>query len=171
MVGAPSCLSGRPGGRAVKEETMGEDRNLFVVGVDGSENSRRAVEYAAGLAKRAGASLLLVHVVSWSAYTPLSVEEALHRPVEKKEEERIGREKVLDPLKRVAEEAGAGDVEVETFLTWGHPAAEIVQIAKDREAEMIIVARRGHSVLLDIVLGSVANAVAHMADRPVMLVP
>lgn len=148
---------------------MGEGGNLFVVGVDGSENSRRAVEYAAGLAKRAGASLLLVHVVSWSAYTPLSVEEALHRPVEKKEEERIGHEKVLDPLKRFAEEHGAG--KVDTFLTWGHPAAEIVKAAKDHDAEMIIVARRGHSVLLDIVLGSVATAVAHMADRPVLLVP
>ncbi len=150
---------------------MREDRGLFVVGVDGSESSRRAVEYAADLARRVGARLLLVHVVSWSGYTPLSVEEALHRPVEKKEEERIGHEKVLDPLKKVAEEKGAGKVEVGTFLTWGHPADEIVKAARQHEAEMIIVARRGHSVLLDIVLGSVANALAHMADRPVMLVP
>ncbi len=150
---------------------MNAREGLFVVGVDGSENSRRAVEHAAALAARTGARLLLVHVVSWSAYTPLSVEEALHRPVEKKEEERIGREKVLDPLARVAREKGGDGIEVETFLTWGHPADEIVKAARERGAEMIVVARRGHSVLLDIVLGSVANAVAHMADRPVMLVP
>ncbi len=143
--------------------------SLYCVGVDGSEHSRRAVTQAAALAGRIGAKLLLVHVISWSAYTPLSVEEALRRPVEKQEEERIGHEKVLDPLAAAAREAGVADVD--TYLTWGHPAAEIVRIAREREAEMIVVARRGHSTLVDLVLGSVANAVAHMADRPVLLVP
>lgn len=142
---------------------------LYCIGVDGSENSRRAVIHAARLAKKTGARLLLVHVISWSAYTPLSVEEALRRPVEKKEEERIGRERVLEPLAALAREQGAQDVD--THLTWGHPAAEIVKVARERNAEMIVVARRGHSTLVDLVLGSVANAVAHMADRPVLLVP
>jgi len=75
--------------------------NLFVVGVDGSAPSRRAVECAIGLAKRTGSRLLLVHIVNWSGYTPLVIQEAARRPLDKKEEERVARDMVLEPLARI----------------------------------------------------------------------
>lgn len=144
------------------------ERALYVVGVDGSAPSRRAVSQAADLARQTGASLLLVHVVNWSGYTPLAVQEAAQRPLAKKEEERIARDIVLAPLAAEVREAG---VEVDIHYGWGHPSKFVIDTARKRGATMIAIGRRGHSNLAELVLGSVSNAIAHHADVPVLLVP
>ncbi len=142
--------------------------HLYIVGVDGSDTSRRAVRFAANHAKHSGGRLLLANIIHWSGYTPLSVEEAMRRPVDKKDEERIAREEVLEPLSRIATDAG---VEVETYFTWGHPAKSLKKLAGERGAEMIVVGRRGHSNFVEMIMGSVANSIAHVSDIPVVLVP
>lgn len=144
------------------------EQALYVVGVDGSEPSRRALHHAADLAHRTGAGLLLVHAVNWSGYTPLAVQEAAQRPLDKKEEERVARDVVLTPL---AEEARKAGVEVDIHFGWGHPSKFVIETAKKRDAQMIVIGRRGHSNLAELVLGSVSNAIAHHADIPVLLVP
>ncbi len=143
--------------------------NLYVVGVDGSDCSRRAVEFAVKQAAYGGHKLLLANVIHWSGFTPLSLEEMMNRPLHKKEEERLAIENVLAPLSDLAKKKGAS--EVETYHTWGNPARELKKLAKERGAEMIIVGRRGHSSFTDLLLGSVANSVAYISDRPVVLVP
>ncbi|GER05830.1 universal stress protein [Iodidimonas muriae] len=142
---------------------------LYIVGVDGSECSRRAVEFAAKHAAHSGGHILLANIVHWSGFTPLSVEEAMRRPVDKKEEERLAKETVLAPLVELAKSLGVTDVD--SYYSWGNPARELKKLAKERQAEMIIVGRRGHSSFADLVLGSVANSVAHIAETPVVLVP
>lgn len=144
------------------------DAYLYVVGVDGSPPSRRAVDFAARHAKHSGGTLLLANIIHWSGYTPLSVDEAMRRPIDKKEEERIAKEEVLAPLSEIAREHG---VEVETTHSWGHPADALKKLAHERGAEMIVVGRRGHSNLAEIILGSVSNSIAHISDIPVVIVP
>lgn len=145
------------------------DSFLYIVGVDGSEPSKRAVAFAARHATHSGATLLLAHIVSWSGFTPISVSEAMRRPLDKKEEEKIAREQVLAPLADLAKSITGADAEI--FYSWGHPAQLLKKLGKDRGAEMIFVGRRGHSSIAEIFMGSVANAVAHAADIPVVLVP
>jgi len=144
------------------------ETHLYIVGVDGSAPSRRAVDFAARHAKHSGGRLLLANIIHWSGYTPLSVEEAMTRPLDKKEEERTATEQVLTPLSEIAREQG---VEAETFHTWGHPADALKKLAHERGAEMIVVGRRGHSNLAEIILGSVSNSIAHISDIPVLIVP
>lgn len=142
--------------------------SLYLVGVDGSEPSQRAVEFAAKQAAKTGAAVLLANIVHWSGYTPLSVGEAMRRPLDKKEEERIATQEVLAPLKKAAEKHG---VTVETHHTWGHPAQVLRSLANERQAEMVVVGRRGHSNLAELILGSVSNSIVHMSDVPVVVVP
>ncbi len=144
------------------------DSPLFLVGVDGSEPSRRAVTVAARLAARCGGRLLIAHIIHWSGFTPLSLEEALRRPIDKKREEETARGKILAPLLELATAQG---VEPETYYSWGSPAESLNKLARDRDAELIVVGRRGHSNIAEIILGSVSNAIAHMSDLPVLLVP
>ncbi len=144
------------------------DSPLYLVGVDGSDPSRRAVAVAARLAARCGGRLLIAHIIHWSGFTPLSLEEALRRPIDKKQEEETARETILAPLVAVAREAGA---DPETYYSWGSPAESLNKLARDRGAEMIVVGRRGHSNIAEIILGSVSNAIAHMSDIPILLVP
>jgi len=141
---------------------------LYLVGVDGSPPSRRAVEFAARHAKHSGGTLLLANIIHWSGFTPLSVEEAMHRPIDKKNEERIAREEVLGPLSEIAREQA---IEAETYYSWGHPADALKTLAKERGAEMIVVGRRGHSAFAEMILGSVSNSIAHISDIPVVIVP
>lgn len=143
-------------------------KELYIVGVDGSEFGERAAAYATELAHKTGANVLLSYIIHWSGYTPLSVEEAMRRPLDKAEEERVAKEDVLEPLK---EKVAREDVAIDTFFTWGHPAHVIMEKAKKEKATMIITGRRGHSNIADLVLGSVANTIAHASDIPVLLIP
>ena len=145
------------------------ETQLYLVGVDGSDCGRRAVEFAAKLAASNGNKLLLANIIHWSGFTPLSLDEALNRPLDKKKEERAAVEQVLTPFADLAKEIGATDVEI--FHTWGNPARELKKLAKERDAMVIIVGRRGNSSFTDMILGSVANSIAYISDRPVVLVP
>ena len=140
----------------------------YVIGIDGSEHSDRAIDEAAKLAKATGASLHLVNIIDWSPYAPLSIQELAERPIIKAEEERYSKEEVLAPA--IAKMKALG-FEAMSFSTWGSPAKELHNQATELNADLIFMGRRGHSVIGELVLGSVANAVAHHSTLPVVLVP
>lgn len=83
---------------------------------------------------------------------------------------------VIEPrLHHQVEEALAGHelaVRAREELVWGHrPAEEIVDYAKKRHSDLIVLATHGHGALRRALVGSVASAVARSAPCPVLLVP
>jgi nucleotide-binding universal stress UspA family protein len=52
----------------------------------------------------------------------------------------------------------------------GEPAAVIMDYAQRIECDQIVIGARGRGSVADLLLGSVANKVIHLADRPVLLV-
>ncbi|BFM49136.1 universal stress protein [Marinomonas sp. THO17] len=59
----------------------------------------------------------------------------------------------------------------ETLIVSGSPADSIQQIAKQHQADLIIMNSRTHSTLGQMLLGSTANKVIHSSDIPVLVVP
>ncbi len=53
---------------------------------------------------------------------------------------------------------------------FGHAAREIVEDAREHQADVIVMGSRGRSDLAGLVLGSTAHKVIHLADRPVLVV-
>jgi len=53
---------------------------------------------------------------------------------------------------------------------FGHAAREIVEDAREHDADVIIMGSRGRGDLAGLVLGSTAHKVIHLADRPVLVV-
>jgi nucleotide-binding universal stress UspA family protein len=53
----------------------------------------------------------------------------------------------------------------------GHPATEILRLADDEDADLIVVGNGLNSTMAEIFLGSVAHAVTHHANRPLVIVP
>jgi nucleotide-binding universal stress UspA family protein len=53
----------------------------------------------------------------------------------------------------------------------GEPAAALGDVCRDREADVLVVGRRGAGVVERLVMGSVADRVAHYAPCPVLIVP
>lgn len=141
---------------------------LYLVAVDGSEWGNRAAGHAVRLAKQTGAKVRFITAIPWSGYMPMTLDEMAHRPVEKLEEEKTATEKVLAPLMK---EHGDSGVDISSEFSWGHPVDLIRDAAKKEKAAMVFVGRRGRSRIADLVLGSVANSLAHTLGVPIVLVP
>lgn len=143
-------------------------KQVYLVALDGSEWGERAAMRAVNLAQQTDAKVVLLTVIPWSGFTPMTLEEIAQRPLEKKEEEAAARDKILKP---VADKYADTGVEIETVFNWGHPVEQIHAYAKANKIQMIFVGRRGRSRIADLVLGSVANSLAHTVGVPIVLVP
>ena len=74
-------------------------------------------------------------------------------------------------VEKAAEAARAkGISQVETFIAQGDPARTIVNEAKRRGVEAIVMGSRGLSDLRGLVVGSVSHKVSHIADCTVITV-
>lgn len=143
-------------------------KQTYLVAVDGSEWGNRAADYAVSMAKQTGAEVRLITVVPWSGFQPMTLDEVAHRTVNKQEEEDQARNEILKPIEEKHKDSG---VEIEGEYHWGNPVEVIHKRAKETKANQIFVGRRGRSRFADLVLGSVANSLAHTVGKPITLVP
>lgn len=140
----------------------------IVVGTDGSDTAAQAVRQAVDLAGAVGAKLELV-----SAYSPVSQQrlgeerrqapEDLQWAINPREDV----DATLEAAAAVAREAG---VPVEVFPRQGDPADAILDVAEEREADLIIVGNKGMTGAKRFLLGSVPNKVSHHAPCSVMII-
>jgi len=137
----------------------------IVVGTDGSDTAKRAVEEATRLAKALGGEL---HVVS--AFEPERGARIAGAP------EAAAKIWATPPdakVQSVVDEAAAGvrihGVEVKSHTIRGDPADALLEVAELEGAELIVVGNHGmHGVKR--VLGSVPNKVSHQARCNVLIV-
>ena len=140
----------------------------IVVGTDGSDTARKAVDEAIDLAKSVGARLHLV-----SAYEPVPHsrlrEEARQAPADLQwmVNPREDVDATLSDAADVVREAG---VEVETFAREGDPADAILDVAEERNADLIVVGNKGMTGARRFLLGSVPNKVSHHAPCSVLII-
>ena len=140
----------------------------IVVGTDGSDTANQAVRQAVELALAVGGSIDLV-----SAYAPV--------PAQRLSEERrqapedlqwaiTPREDVDATLAAAAAIAQEAGVSVEVFPRQGDPADAILDVAEERDADLIIVGNKGMTGAKRFLLGSVPNKVSHHAPCSVLIV-
>lgn len=138
----------------------------IVVGTDGSETAKRAVEEAATLAKALGSDL---HIVA--AYEPVRRARISGAP--------DAAAKIWAPLPdaqvdATVEQAAAavrvGGVEPKTHTLRGDPADALVEVAAKVGAELIVVGNQGMHSARRFVMGSVPNKVSHKARSSVLIV-
>lgn len=140
----------------------------YVVGYDGSDSSKRAVDFALNRAKASGASLVVAHVLEWSPYSFLTPEELEERHKRRGEELARAESAVMQPL--VASIAGSG-VDVETVIKYGHIVDTLCAIAKDNDAAQIFLGRQGQSGISARIFGSVAGSLVQTTPVPCTIVP
>lgn len=141
------------------EATFTEHRRV-VVGYDGSESGRLALQFAAEEAKRRRSTLAIVY--SWTVPefgygpTPSAVEEL----------EAAGRALLDDATAQVR--ALEPDLELETVLEEGNPASRLIEQCET--ADLLVVGARGHGGFTSLLLGSVSDQLVHHAPIPVVVV-
>ena len=79
------------------------------------------------------------------------------------------REHLKAHIEALAARAGEAAFDVE-LVGQGRPSEVIARIAADRDADLIVIGRRGRNPMTDLLLGSTAEAVCRGSDRPVLLV-
>ncbi len=137
--------------------------NGVLVPVDFSESSRRAVHYALSLARPFDAEIRLLHVV-----------EALFLPPDAEVVDLAAFAATLNNeaakcLSKLREEVAARGPATEE-LRAGTPYREIVDAARERNADLIIMGTRGRTGLAGMLMGSTAERVMHHAPCPVLVV-
>lgn len=139
---------------------MGEH---YLVAVDGSELSKKALRRAARLADvAAGDQLTLIHVVE-----PVSpYVRGMYKPELVENVKKIGEEILEEARAYCEDELG---VACRTVLLQGHPPKKIIQYAGEHGADLIVMGSRGLGGLKELFLGSVSHAVVQTSHLPVLI--
>lgn len=136
----------------------------FLVAVDGSEGSMRAVGHAAKVAAQTPNSQIHLVNVQHPLHGTVSTFVSAAQIKDMHQEEGM---KALDPARA---QLDAAKVSYEYHLFVGEPAETVARYAKEQGCDEIIIGTRGLSNLSSILIGSVANKIIHEATVPVTLI-
>ena len=138
------------------------DREPILIATDGSEGAEAAAAAGAQVARTLATRAVLVYVRPSLG--------ALGDPYyqEKLSEQMAQARAALD---RAQEVVALQEVEAEEEILEGSAADRVVELARDRNAPLIVVGSRGLGAVAGALLGSVSSAIIHRADRPVLVVP
>lgn len=137
----------------------------ILVPVDGSENSRRAVEYAVGLASALDARIRLFYVFPVSSVEIIGMAGMSRDDIERAAQ--AAAQRVFD---KVHAEIGESKVRIEDETSIGDPAEEIIRWTEDDNDLMVIIGRRGLSRIQSLLLGSVSEKVVRHAHSPITVI-
>jgi nucleotide-binding universal stress UspA family protein len=138
----------------------------LMIAVDGSANAGRVLEVAGRLARQGGlVEAVLLNVDEGPGYPGALPPFDDTTTVSAR---RTAQETLLADA--LAEARAHGLERVVSQAASGTPASEIVRVAADRGAHMIVMGTRGMTPLGGLFLGSVAQRVVHLSEVPVLLV-
>ena len=141
--------------------------NRILVPTDFSAPSDAALEYARAVATRFGASLHLLHVVEDPYRAAYSAE--VYVP----EIEGLRDDLIMDAIGRLKDQLRPSDVaglDATTDAILGTPAWSIVEYARVRDIDLIIMGTHGRGGMSHLLMGSVAEKVVRTAPCPVLTV-
>jgi nucleotide-binding universal stress UspA family protein len=137
--------------------------HTILIGLDGSEASRNALERAVVLAKLLGASL---HALSVEERLP-----AYAATVGEVQDEQRYENQYFRGVHEEARRIAAGhSVSLTHQIVPGHAASELVRVATERHIDLIVLGHTGHSRLHHLFLGSTADRVVEHAACAVLVV-
>ncbi len=131
----------------------------IVVGFDGSDQARRALERVAEVVGDA-ATVVLV-----TAAQPLYSNPRAGEPVDPSEV--AERERILAEGKELLAQRG---IAAKTVSAVGDPADAILEASREADCDLIVVGSRGRNLVARLALGSVSTKVVQQADRAVLVV-
>ncbi len=135
----------------------------IVWSTDGSGNAERALPYVKDLARDDGAAITIVHVVE-------RIEGGGATGVPRRADEA----EIQGKLEKVAADLSEEGLSASLIIRGDvgtRPAHEVVEVARETGADLIVVGSRGLSPIAGLLLGSVAHRLLHIAPCPVLVVP
>jgi nucleotide-binding universal stress UspA family protein len=141
-----------------------EEMKKILIAADGSPTGRAAVEAGVELAADEGASVVVVHVVSILDFAESANGDGAPRA------QRLPRLEEDPVLEAALAAAAARRVEATAELLIGYPPTQIVRLAAEIDADLIVVGCRGLNRIKGAFFGSTSRDVLAHAQRPVFVV-
>jgi nucleotide-binding universal stress UspA family protein len=136
----------------------------FLVPVDGSENSLRALDAAIFLSKKIEAYITALHVMEKTPTVYIHPQKELEHLLEGFRKES---EKILENCKEIGKKNAT---EIQTVLMEGDAASQIIQYSEKANFDTIIMGHRGSGRFKEMVLGSVTQKVLHQMKCSILIV-
>jgi nucleotide-binding universal stress UspA family protein len=161
----------RPVGQDASHNEAEAAVHTIVVGYEEGEAGRLALERAAELARAFGASVVVTSVLRTIATDAAIAGAAGLSPLimdpEPTERERADWERQLEEARSYLEGRG---IVAEIAATIGEPVDEILEVARLRDADLIVVGTHEPGVLRRLFRGSVSDGIVHKAHCDVLVV-
>ena len=142
----------------------------ILVATDGSDGADRAVDYAAHFAKDSGADLLIVNVIGGEGFLGNLFSRISHaQELWLKELITSESAQMLTRARDRARSAGIAMIQLESRA--GDVAQTIIDIAREKEVDAIVVGKRGAGRMGGLLLGNVSQKLVSLAPLPVTVVP
>lgn len=144
-------------------------QTTLIVGLDGSDAGKRALDFAMTRARLIGdARILLVYVIEWSPFSFQTAAENEKRHARREEEMTLARERVIDPA---VASALADGCSVEGIVKHGDAAEILEQLAKKHDASQIVVGRVGGRNMKERLFGGVTGRLVAVSSVPITVIP
>lgn len=129
---------------------------------DGSDHAFRALSFALDIAKQ---NDCLLHTVSVEeiSYVPEYMEEV-------REEKGTAARRFRGVMQRANAMADEHRVKLQTHILTGHPVRDIVELANELKADLLVIGATGHSAFYERMIGSRADRLVQLAPCPVLVV-
>ncbi len=162
---------------------MGKIKTILVP-TDGSDDARLALAHACNIAKQYDATLVLAHIMHLEYYggkfagerfdvlMQAKIEEMPADPVEDAPAEgmNVGMIEEAKLLLRNEQELVPEGVTTRLFWALGDPRADVLTVAKEVDANVIVMGSRGLGALRGALVGSVSRYVMNNSEIPVLIV-
>ncbi len=140
----------------------------IVVGLDGQSSGAKALDYAQNMAKQMGVcELLVVYVIEWSPFSFQTAEENAERHKRREEEIAVAKERVVEPALKQLKDVGLTATGV---VRHGHVADALDAIAKEHQADQIVVGRSTEGGMTARIFGSSTANLVMNASVPVTVI-
>jgi nucleotide-binding universal stress UspA family protein len=129
---------------------------------DGSEHAFHALELALAIARQNNSELHMISVEEID-YIPEFIEDV-------RQETGTAARRFHPVLQRARALAERYQVKLETHVLAGHPVRDVVRLAAELNADLLVIGATGHSALYERMIGSRADRMVQLAHCPVLVV-
>jgi nucleotide-binding universal stress UspA family protein len=143
--------------------------STILVGIDGSESSIEAADYAIEMAKKDGAQViaLTVNRIPLSSYGLATPQDEVKQSKENEEMQEF-----KEWLDKISQNAKQNSVQLKKEIINSQMSVEaaVVEYAESEGVDLIVIGTRGNSGIKNMLLGSIASGIVKYATCPVMVV-
>jgi len=137
--------------------------NKILYPMDFSKYSYEFIDYVHYMSKTHDAELIILHVIEYIPYDSyfdiiVDSQEDILKQFFKKSEEKIN-----EIIKSIP------DITVTSKIIHGEPFNELIEVTKNENIDIIVMATHGHSSIIHSIIGSLTEKVVRKAPCPVMI--